>query len=117
VTLQGDTFVPVPFRELIDAKTGRFRVRHVDVKSAAYQMLAAYMIRLTHGDLEDPAQVGALARAGARSEAALVNRVRGGDGTQGVRLTATPAVLGGLFVIVLMAASCRSRVNLLLIST
>jgi ATP-dependent phosphofructokinase / diphosphate-dependent phosphofructokinase len=42
VTLQGDAFVPVPFRELIDAKTGRFRVRHVDVKAAAYQMLAAY---------------------------------------------------------------------------
>jgi 6-phosphofructokinase 1 len=35
VTMQGDTFVPVPFRELIDATTGRFRVRHVDVKSAA----------------------------------------------------------------------------------
>jgi hypothetical protein len=73
-TLQGDTFVPVPFRELIDAKTGRFRVRHVDVKSAAYQMLAAYMIRLTRADLEDPAQVSALARAGALDEGALIKR-------------------------------------------
>jgi 6-phosphofructokinase 1 len=77
VTLQGETFVPVPFRELIDAKTGRFRVRHVDVKSAAYQMLAAYMIRLTRADLEDPEQVRALARAGALEEGALVKRFSG----------------------------------------
>jgi ATP-dependent phosphofructokinase / diphosphate-dependent phosphofructokinase len=74
VTLQGDAFVPVPFRELIDAKTGRFRVRHVDVKAAAYQMLAAYMIRLTRADLEDPEQLRALARAGALDEATLLKR-------------------------------------------
>src|SRR4029453_10116390 len=74
VTMQGDTFVPVPFRELIDAKNGRFRVRHVDVKSAAYQMLAAYMIRLTRADLDDPEQVKALAQAGALDEGTLLKR-------------------------------------------
>src|SRR5262249_35788427 len=74
VTMQGDTFVPVPFRDLIDAKNGRFRVRHVDVESAAYQMLAAYMIRLTRADLDDPEQVSALAHAGALDEATLVKR-------------------------------------------
>src|SRR5207245_1582849 len=52
-TIQGEAFVPVPFRDLIDSRTGRFRVRHVDVNSEAYQMLAAYMIRLTRADLED----------------------------------------------------------------
>ena len=74
VTMQGDTFVPVPFRDLIDAKSGRFRVRHVDVESAAYQMLAAYMIRLTRADLDDPTQVEALAQAGALDEATLTKR-------------------------------------------
>ena len=74
VTMQGDTFVPVPFRDLIDGKTGRFRVRHVDVESAAYQMLAAYMIRLTHVDLDDPEQVSTLAHAGALDEPTLVKR-------------------------------------------
>jgi hypothetical protein len=44
------------------------------VKSAAYQMLAAYMIRLTRADLEDPEQVSALARAGALDEGTLVKR-------------------------------------------
>jgi len=83
VTMQGDTFVPVPFRELIDAKTGRFRVRHVDVKSAAYQMLAAYMIRLTRADLGDPEQVRVLARAGALDEGTLVKRF--GDLVAGAR--------------------------------
>jgi hypothetical protein len=74
VTMQGDTFVPVPFGDLIDAKTGRFRVRHVDVESEPYQMLAAYMIRLTRADLEDPEQVRALAHAGALDDATLVKR-------------------------------------------
>jgi len=74
VTMQGDTFVPVPFRDLIDAKTGRFRERHVDVESEAYQMLAAYMIRLTRADLEDPEHVSALAHAGALDETTLVKR-------------------------------------------
>jgi len=83
VTMQGDTFVPVPFRDLIDAKTGRFRVRHVDVESAAYQMLAAYMIRLTRADLEDPEQVSALGRAGALDEATLLKRF--GDLVSSVR--------------------------------
>ena len=84
VTMQGDTFVPIPFGDLIDARTGRFRVRHVDVASEAYQMLAAYMIRLTRADLENPVQVRALARAGALDEAAVVKRfggrVTGGGG-------------------------------------
>jgi len=77
VTMQGDTFVPIPFGHLIDARTGRFRVRRVDVASEAYQMLAAYMIRLTRGDLANPEQVRALARAGALDEATVVKRFGG----------------------------------------
>jgi 6-phosphofructokinase len=76
-TIQGEAFVPVPFRDLIDSRTGRFRVRHVDVNSEAYQMLAAYMIRLTRADLEDPEQVRALAGAAGLDEAALVTRFAG----------------------------------------
>src|SRR5438445_1803717 len=76
-TIQGEAFVPVPFRDLIDSRTGRFRVRHVDVNSEAYQMLAAYMIRLTRADLEAPAQVRALAAAAGLDEPALVTRFAG----------------------------------------
>jgi 6-phosphofructokinase len=74
VTMQGDTFVPIPFRDLIDARTGRFRVRHVRVASEAYRMLAAYMIRLTPADLQDPERVRPLARAGALDDKAFVAR-------------------------------------------
>jgi len=74
VTVQADRFVPLPFGDLIDARTGRFRVRYVDVSSEAYRMLAAYMIRLTETDLEDPEQVRALARAGALDELAFRER-------------------------------------------
>ena len=74
VTIQADRFVPLPFGDLIDARTGRFRVRYVDVSSEAYRMLAAYMIRLTETDLEDPEQVRALARAGALDEVAFRER-------------------------------------------
>ncbi|HXJ79889.1 MAG TPA: diphosphate--fructose-6-phosphate 1-phosphotransferase [Candidatus Methylomirabilis sp.] len=77
VTVQGDRFVPMPFSDLIDARTGRFRVRYVDVSSEAYRMLAAYMIRLTRADLENPEQVRALARAGALDEAAFIDRFAG----------------------------------------
>ena len=52
-------------------------MRHVDVNSEAYQMLAAYMIRLTRADLEDPEQVRALAGAAGLDEAALVTRFAG----------------------------------------
>jgi hypothetical protein len=40
-------------------------------------MLAAYMIRLTRADLENPEQVRALARAGGLDEAALLTRFAG----------------------------------------
>ena len=49
-------------------------MRHVNVKGAAYQMLAACMIRLMRADLQDPKRASALARAGALNEATLVKR-------------------------------------------
>lgn len=74
VTLQAERFVPMPFRDLVDAKTGRFRVRYVDVTSEAYRMLAAYMIRLTRADFEDPEQLRVLARTGELGEAEFIVR-------------------------------------------
>jgi 6-phosphofructokinase 1 len=74
VTIQAEQFVPVPFRDVVDASTGRFRVRYVDVSSEAYRMLSAYMIRLTRPDLEDPEQLRVLARAGELSEAEFIAR-------------------------------------------
>jgi ATP-dependent phosphofructokinase / diphosphate-dependent phosphofructokinase len=74
VSIQGGRLVPIPFSQMIDASSGRVRVRYVDVTSEMYQTLFAYMIRLKPDDLRDPERVRALARAGKLSEAELLER-------------------------------------------
>ena len=54
VSMQGGRFVPIPFRELIDAETGRARVRLVNVQSDRYAIARRYMIRLRRDDFDDP---------------------------------------------------------------
>src|SRR5207247_1693575 len=68
---------PAQGARLRESTGARDRVRQVDITAEAYQMLAAYMIRLTRADLENPEQVRALARAGALDEAALLTRFAG----------------------------------------
>jgi 6-phosphofructokinase len=74
VTIQSGRLVPVPFGLMIDPRTGRIRVRYVDVESEAYQTLAAYMIRLKPEDFAQPETVTALARAGNVTDAEFVAR-------------------------------------------
>jgi len=73
-TIQGGKLISIPFGDVIDAKTGRVRVRYVDVRSEGYQTTYAYMIRLKPEDFERPDQLLALARAGNLSEADFVTR-------------------------------------------
>jgi ATP-dependent phosphofructokinase / diphosphate-dependent phosphofructokinase len=68
VTIQAGRLVPVPFGLMLDPKTGKIRVRYVDVESEMYQTLYAYMIRLKPEDIDDPGMVASLAKAGAMSE-------------------------------------------------
>jgi 6-phosphofructokinase 1 len=63
ISLQGGHFVPVPFAEMVDAATGRTRVRLVDVSSTRYAIARRYMIRLRRDDFEDPAELARLAAA------------------------------------------------------
>lgn len=51
----------LPFEELIDPKTGRTKVRLVDLNSEHYKVAKSYMIRLTRKDLEDPVMLSKLA--------------------------------------------------------
>ena len=57
ITMQGGTFVPIPFKDLIDAATGRTRVRMVDINSTGYGIARRYMLRLRRDDFEDPEEV------------------------------------------------------------
>jgi 6-phosphofructokinase 1 len=74
VTIQAGRLVPVPFGLMMDPKTGRIRVRYVDVESEMYQTLAAYMIRLKPEDFERPETVAALAKAGNLDPAEFTRR-------------------------------------------
>jgi 6-phosphofructokinase 1 len=77
VTIQAGRLVPVPFGLMIDPKTGRIRVRYVDVESEMYQTLAAYMIRLRPEDFDDAPTRAALARAAHLDEDAFTKRFGG----------------------------------------
>ena len=74
VTIQAGRLVPVPFGLMMDPRTGRIRVRYVNVESEMYQTLNAYMIRLKPEDLDDPQALAALAKAGKLSEEAFLAR-------------------------------------------
>ncbi|HEU0193427.1 MAG TPA: diphosphate--fructose-6-phosphate 1-phosphotransferase [Gaiellales bacterium] len=74
VTIQAGRLVPVPFGLMMDARTGRIRVRYADVASEMYQTLSAYMIRLKPDDFDKPGAVAALAKAGNLDPAEFVRR-------------------------------------------
>jgi ATP-dependent phosphofructokinase / diphosphate-dependent phosphofructokinase len=61
VSLQGGHFVPLPFSQLLDPKTGRARVRLVDIHSTRYAIARRYMIRLRRDDFDDPHELARFA--------------------------------------------------------
>ena len=61
VSMQGGHFVPLPFSELLDPKTGRARVRLVDIHSTRYAIARRYMIRLRRDDFDDPYELARFA--------------------------------------------------------
>lgn len=61
VTMQNGRFVPIPLDEVIDPKTGRSRVRLVDLESDRYRIAHSYMVRLKQRDFDDPGLVTRLA--------------------------------------------------------
>ncbi len=63
VSMQGGRFVAVPFATMLDAETGRTRVRCVDISSPRYAIARRFMIRIRRDDFDDPVILGALAAA------------------------------------------------------
>jgi 6-phosphofructokinase 1 len=59
---QGGAIVPIPFDELMDAKTGRTRVRMVDTSTASHESARALQVRMERRDLGEPGMLAALAR-------------------------------------------------------
>jgi 6-phosphofructokinase len=61
ISLQGGHFVPVPFDKMIDARTGRTKVRLADIHSTRYGIARRYMIRLRRDDFDDPLELAKFA--------------------------------------------------------
>lgn len=61
VSMQGGNFVPIPFQQLLDVKTGRTRLRLVDIHSTRYAIARRYMIRLRRDDFADPHELAKFA--------------------------------------------------------
>jgi 6-phosphofructokinase 1 len=69
ITRQAGRIVPVPFADIVDAETGKTRVRQVDVTTDAYRNARALQVRVEPEDCSDPERLAALARAAGLSEA------------------------------------------------
>jgi len=63
VSLQGGEFVPVPFEALLDPRTGRARVRLVDIHSTRYAIARRYMLRLRRDDFDHDERLEPIAAA------------------------------------------------------
>jgi 6-phosphofructokinase 1 len=61
VSLQGGHFVPVPFADMLDPKTGKAKVRLVDTLSTRYAIARRYMIRIRRDDFDDPHELAKFA--------------------------------------------------------
>jgi ATP-dependent phosphofructokinase / diphosphate-dependent phosphofructokinase len=55
IAIAGGRVTPIDFARMLDPKTGRIRVRMVDVSTESYEVARSYMIRLEQPDLEEPA--------------------------------------------------------------
>ena len=61
VSMQAGHFVPIPFKDMLDPKTGRREGRLVDIDSTRYHIARRYMIRLRKDDFEDPHELAKFA--------------------------------------------------------
>jgi 6-phosphofructokinase 1 len=63
ISMVNGRFRPLPFSQMRESPTGRFRVRMVDVDSDRYQIARSFMLRLKREDFEKPEELARLAAA------------------------------------------------------
>jgi 6-phosphofructokinase 1 len=61
VSIQNAKFVPMYFKDIIDPKTLKTKVRMVDPASESFYIARRYMLRLNQADFEDPHELAKLA--------------------------------------------------------
>ncbi len=70
VSIQDGKFVPMYFKDILDSKTKRMKVRMVDIEAESYYIASRYMIRLRKEDFNDAHE---LARFAATANTSLEN--------------------------------------------
>lgn len=71
VSIINGRFRAIPFSDMKDPGTGRFRVRMVDIDSDRYRIARSFMLRLKREDFDNPQQLSRLAAAARLSEESL----------------------------------------------
>ena len=61
VSIQNGRFVPMFFKDIIDPKTLKTKIRMVDPASESFYIARRYMLRLNQADFEDPHELAKLA--------------------------------------------------------
>jgi 6-phosphofructokinase len=77
VAMVNGHFQPIPFDEIMDPKTGRMRVRMVNLESDRYRIARSYMIRLRRADLDDELEMERLSTVANRSPEDFAHEFRG----------------------------------------
>jgi ATP-dependent phosphofructokinase / diphosphate-dependent phosphofructokinase len=76
VSILRGQIIPVYFKDLADEKTGRLRIRTVDIDSDSYKVALKYMVRLNATDFADVKQTSRLAVHGKMSREQFEARFR-----------------------------------------
>lgn len=61
VSIQNGHFVPLYFKDILDPKTKKTKVRMVDPSSETFYIARRYMLRLNEGDFDDPHELAKFA--------------------------------------------------------
>lgn len=62
-SIQDGRFVPIPFKTVIDPKTGRTKIRMVNIETESYKVALEYMIRLKKEDFTNEENLNKLAKS------------------------------------------------------
>jgi len=55
--VQQGKFKPIKFEDMLDPRTGRTRVRMVDIETEHYKIARRYMLRLRRDDFDKPEEI------------------------------------------------------------
>jgi ATP-dependent phosphofructokinase / diphosphate-dependent phosphofructokinase len=64
ISIQNGKLVPLLFADIRDPKTGKTRVRNVDIRGESFRVAREYMLRLEQADFQNPHWLDKLAHAG-----------------------------------------------------